>query len=98
MAKDDDAIVGLLPVSTTLPRPTGGAADGTVARLIVTSALAATFPTVLAFIVDTPRCAASVHTFMLNMPYACSMLYRARLPMVVVLNKTVVVGCRFVKE
>ncbi|KAL3797559.1 hypothetical protein ACHAWO_012573 [Cyclotella atomus] len=65
---------------------------------IVTSALATTFPTVLAFVVDTPRCAASVHTFMSNMLYACSMLYRAKLPMVVVLNKTDVVGCEFVKE
>lgn len=42
---------------------------------IVTTALATTFPTVLAFVVDTPRCAASVHTFMSNMLYACSMLY-----------------------
>jgi translation initiation factor IF-2 len=35
---------------------------------------------------------------MSNMLYACSMLYRAKLPMVVVLNKTDVVGCEFVKE
>lgn len=65
---------------------------------IVTSALATTFPTVLAFVVDTPRCAASVHTFMSNMLYACSMLYRAKLPLVIVLNKIDVVGCEFVKE
>lgn len=65
---------------------------------IVTSAMATTFPTVLAFVIDTPRCAASVHTFMSNMLYACSMLYRAKLPMVIVLNKTDVVGCEFIKE
>mmetsp|Transcript_36281 Transcript_36281/g.73890 ORF Transcript_36281/g.73890 Transcript_36281/m.73890 type:complete len:472 (+) Transcript_36281:1-1416(+) len=65
---------------------------------IVTSALATAFPTVLAFVVDTPRCAASVHTFMSNMLYACSMLYRAKLPMVIVLNKIDIVGCEFVKE
>lgn len=65
---------------------------------IVTSAMATTFPTVLAFVIDTPRCAASVHTFMSNMLYACSMLYRAKLPMVLVLNKTDVVGCEFIKE
>ena len=65
---------------------------------IVTGALATTFPTVLAFVIDTPRCAASVHTFMSNMLYACSMLYRAKLPMVIVLNKTDVVGCEFIKE
>eukprot|EP00569_Conticribra_weissflogii_P014068 CAMPEP_0171415744 /NCGR_PEP_ID=MMETSP0880-20121228/39741_1 /TAXON_ID=67004 /ORGANISM="Thalassiosira weissflogii, Strain CCMP1336" /LENGTH=385 /DNA_ID=CAMNT_0011933975 /DNA_START=17 /DNA_END=1170 /DNA_ORIENTATION=- len=58
---------------------------------IATSALATAFPTVLAFVVDTPRCAASVHTFMSNMLYACSMLYRAKLPMVLVWNKTDVV-------
>ena len=65
---------------------------------IVTSALATTFPTVLVFVIDTPRCARSVHTFMSNMLYACSMLYRARLPMVCVLNKTDVVGSGFVEE
>eukprot|EP00986_Skeletonema_menzelii_P007093 scaffold2744_cov141-Skeletonema_menzelii.AAC.6 len=65
---------------------------------IVTSALATTFPTILAFVIDTPRCAASVHTFMSNMLYACSMLYRAKLPMVIVLNKIDIVGCEFVKE
>ena len=35
---------------------------------------------------------------MSNMLYACSMLYRAKLPMVIVLNKIDVVGCEFVKE
>eukprot|EP00569_Conticribra_weissflogii_P004107 CAMPEP_0171328450 /NCGR_PEP_ID=MMETSP0878-20121228/664_1 /TAXON_ID=67004 /ORGANISM="Thalassiosira weissflogii, Strain CCMP1336" /LENGTH=343 /DNA_ID=CAMNT_0011828303 /DNA_START=21 /DNA_END=1049 /DNA_ORIENTATION=- len=65
---------------------------------IATSALATAFPTVLAFVVDTPRCAASVHTFMSNMLYACSMLYRAKLPMVLVWNKTDVVGCEFIRE
>lgn len=65
---------------------------------IITTSLASTFPTVLAYVIDTPRCAASVHTFMSNMLYACSMLYRAKLPMVIVLNKVDVVGCEFVKE
>ena len=65
---------------------------------IITTSLASTFPTVLAYVIDTPRCAASVHTFMSNMLYACSMLYRAKLPMIIVLNKVDVVGCEFVKE
>lgn len=38
---------------------------------IITDAVAATFPTVVAYIVDTPRCAAPA-TFMSNMLYACS--------------------------
>lgn len=45
---------------------------------ITTSALATTFPTVLAFVVDIPR--------------------RAKLHMVVVLSKTYVAGCEFIKE
>jgi len=62
---------------------------------IFTQGLASSFPTVLAFIIDTPRCAASPHTFMSNMLYACSMLYRTRLPIIIVFNKTDVVPCSF---
>jgi len=54
---------------------------------IITAALASSFPTVLAFVVDTPRCAASLNTFMSNMLYACSMFYRTRLPLIIVFNK-----------
>ena len=59
---------------------------------IITSALSSAFPTVLAFVVDTPRCVASLNTFMSNMLYACSMFYRTRLPLVVVFNKCDVVS------
>jgi len=59
---------------------------------IITSALASSFPTILAFVVDTPRCATSLNTFMSNMLYACSMFYRTRLPLVVVFNKCDVVS------
>jgi len=65
---------------------------------IICEALASAFPTVLAFVVDTPRCAASPNTFMSNMLYACSMLYRSRLPLVIVFNKTDVVTHEFAKE
>lgn len=58
---------------------------------IMTSALASSFPTILAFVVDTPRCASSPSTFMSNMLYACSMMYRTRLPVLIVFNKTDVV-------
>jgi len=65
---------------------------------IISEALASSFPTVLAFVVDTPRCAASPNTFMSNMLYACSMLYRTRLPIVIVFNKTDVVPHDFCHE
>ncbi|CAA6662196.1 unnamed protein product [Spirodela intermedia] len=46
---------------------------------IITEAFASTFPTVIAYVVDTPRSANPV-TFMSNMLYACSILYKTRLP------------------
>jgi len=65
---------------------------------IITSALASAFPTVLAFVIDTPRCVASLNTFMSNMLYACSMFYRTRLPLIVVFNKCDVVGSEVCME
>ena len=65
---------------------------------IYSESLASAFPTVLAYVVDTPRCASSPNTFMSNMLYACSMMYRTRLPLVVVFNKTDVVGSEFAEE
>lgn len=65
---------------------------------IITSALSSAFPTVLAFVVDTPRCVASLNTFMSNMLYACSMFYRTRLPLVVVFNKCDVVSSEVCME
>lgn len=55
---------------------------------IVTEALATTSPTVLAYVVDTPRTISSTSTFMSNMLYACSILYKTKLPMILVFNKT----------
>jgi GPN-loop GTPase len=65
---------------------------------IISESLASAFPTVLCFVVDTARCAASPNTFMSNMLYACSMLYRTRLPLVVCFNKTDVVSHEFCLE
>ncbi|RXH76141.1 hypothetical protein DVH24_019029 [Malus domestica] len=53
---------------------------------IITEAFASTFPTVIAYVVDTPRSASPV-TFMSNMLYACSILYKTRLPLVLAFNK-----------
>ncbi|KAK0871662.1 hypothetical protein LTS02_001726 [Friedmanniomyces endolithicus] len=59
---------------------------------ILLSALASSFPTVLAYIIDTPRTTANTSTFMSNMLYAISILYKTRLPMILVFNKTDVKG------
>ncbi|KAF8337375.1 uncharacterized protein EI90DRAFT_2644376 [Cantharellus anzutake] len=54
---------------------------------IITDAIASSLPTVVAYIIDTPRSVAPA-TFMSNMLYACSILYKTRLPFVLVFNKT----------
>lgn len=65
---------------------------------IISESLASAFPTVLCFVVDTARCASSPNTFMSNMLYACSMLYRTRLPLIVCFNKIDVVSHEFCLE
>lgn len=65
---------------------------------MMSEALASAFPTILCFVIDTPRCAASPNTFMSNMLYACSMLYRTKLPLVICFNKIDVVSHEFCME
>ncbi|KAG8365795.1 hypothetical protein BUALT_Bualt17G0009000 [Buddleja alternifolia] len=64
---------------------------------IITEAFASTFPTVIAYVVDTPR-SESPATFMSNMLYACSILYKTRLPLVLAFNKTDVAQHEFALE
>lgn len=64
---------------------------------IITESFASTFPTVIAYIVDTPR-NSSPSTFMSNMLYACSILYKTKLPMIVVFNKTDVCKADFARK
>lgn len=59
--------------------------------------LASSFPTVIAYVIDTPR-TSSTSTFMSNMLYACSILYKTKLPMILVFNKTDVRDAEFAKE
>ncbi|KAK5737533.1 hypothetical protein LTR17_006578 [Elasticomyces elasticus] len=59
---------------------------------ILLSSLASSFPTVIAYVIDTPRTTANTSTFMSNMLYAISILYKTRLPMILVFNKTDVKG------
>ncbi|TKA62606.1 hypothetical protein B0A49_09177 [Cryomyces minteri] len=64
---------------------------------ILLGSLASSFPTVLAYIIDTPR-TTSTSTFMSNMLYACSILYKTKLPMILVFNKTDIQDAEFAKE
>ncbi|KAE8728194.1 GPN-loop GTPase 1 [Hibiscus syriacus] len=64
---------------------------------IITEAFASTFPTVVTYVVDTPRSASPV-TFMSNMLYACSILYKTQLPLVLAFNKTDVAQHEFALE
>ncbi|KAJ6768495.1 GPN-LOOP GTPASE [Salix koriyanagi] len=64
---------------------------------IITEAFASTFPTVVAYVVDTPRSSSPV-TFMSNMLYACSILYKTRLPLVLAFNKIDVAQHQFALE
>lgn len=54
---------------------------------IISSSFSQRFPTVLVYIVDTVRCT-EPGTFISNMLYACSIMYKAKLPFLVVFNKT----------
>lgn len=64
---------------------------------IISESLASSYPTVLVYVIDTPR-ATSPTTFMSNMLYACSILYKMKLPFIVVLNKNDVVDTDFATE
>nr|XP_006822767.1 PREDICTED: GPN-loop GTPase 1-like [Saccoglossus kowalevskii] len=64
---------------------------------IISETLASAFPTIVVYVMDTPRSVNPV-TFMSNMLYACSILYKYRLPFVIVLNKTDIVDSEFAIE
>ncbi|CAL1173825.1 unnamed protein product [Cladocopium goreaui] len=64
---------------------------------IICDALAVTYPTVICYVVDTARCVKPV-TFMSNMLYACSILYKTKLPFLVSFNKIDVIPHDFLME
>ena len=64
-------------------------ASGTV----ISEAIATFAPTVYLYVVDTARCVNNPTTFMANMTYACSILYKTKLPLIIVFTKTDVVSC-----
>eukprot|EP01116_Phalansterium_solitarium_P016596 TRINITY_DN387_c1_g1_i1.p1 TRINITY_DN387_c1_g1~~TRINITY_DN387_c1_g1_i1.p1 ORF type:complete len:358 (-),score=137.53 TRINITY_DN387_c1_g1_i1:251-1324(-) len=61
---------------------------------IITDSLASTYPSVVVYVVDTPR-TVNPSTFMSNMLYACSILYKTQLPFIVVFNKTDIASHEF---
>lgn len=108
-----DQIIGLLE-KRTAPNPSNASAKPIQHILVDTpgqievfvwsasgniflETLASSFPTVIAYIIDTPR-TSSTSTFMSNMLYACSILYKTKLPMILVFNKTDVQDAEFAKE
>lgn len=64
---------------------------------IITETLAYCFPTVILYVVDCVRSTAPV-TFMSNMLYACSILYKTHLPFIVVMNKVDIVDHSYAKD
>eukprot|EP00475_Leptophrys_vorax_P026235 TRINITY_DN3690_c0_g1_i1.p1 TRINITY_DN3690_c0_g1~~TRINITY_DN3690_c0_g1_i1.p1 ORF type:complete len:335 (-),score=84.49 TRINITY_DN3690_c0_g1_i1:32-1036(-) len=65
--------------------------------MIITDSFASAFPTCVIYVVDTPRSASPI-TFMSNMTYACSILYKTKLPFLIVFNKTDVTSHKFAEE
>jgi len=64
---------------------------------IITETLASSLPSVVVYVVDTVR-TSTPSTFMSNMLYACSIMYKTKLPFVVVFNKTDIVSHKFAEE
>jgi GTPase SAR1 family protein len=64
---------------------------------IITEALASSFPTIICYVMDTSRSVNPV-TFMSNMLYACSILYKSKLPFVIVMNKNDIIHHSFIGE
>lgn len=64
---------------------------------IIAGALAATYPTVIVYVLDIVR-STKPQTFMSNMLYACSILYKYKLPFIIAMNKIDVVDCKYALE
>lgn len=61
---------------------------------IITDAFAMTLPTLIIFVIDADRSRNSM-TFVSNMLYACSIMYKTRLPMIIVFNKVDISNCEY---
>lgn len=61
---------------------------------IIAGALASVYPTIIVYVVDTVR-SNNTQTFMANMLYACSILYKYKLPFLIAFNKIDITDCKF---
>ncbi|RWS25967.1 GPN-loop GTPase 1-like isoform X2 [Leptotrombidium deliense] len=64
---------------------------------IITETLASEYPTVVVYVLDVVRNANPV-TFMSNMLYACSILYKTKLPLLLLVNKIDIMDHKFVLD
>lgn len=64
---------------------------------IITEAIANIMPTVVVYVMDCSRCT-SPTTFMSNMLYACSIMFKTKLPFFIVLNKSDIVDASYAIE
>ncbi|XP_064121540.1 GPN-loop GTPase 1-like [Macrobrachium nipponense] len=64
---------------------------------IIAGALASAYPTVIVYVLDVVR-SANPQTFMSNMLYACSILYKYKLPFVIAMNKIDIISCKFAMD
>lgn len=55
---------------------------------IILETISALMPSAILYTVDSEKCAENVAAFMSNMLYACSILFKTQLPLIVVFNKT----------
>jgi len=65
--------------------------------MIITESLASQMPTAVVYVMDTVR-NKNPATFMSNMLYACSILYKTKLPLVLVLNKIDLQSEQFIRD
>ena len=63
---------------------------------IISESFALTYPTIITYVIDTPR-TIDPNTFMSNMLYCCSILYKFKLPFIIVFNKTDIQDEEFAK-
>jgi hypothetical protein len=70
------------------------AAECAAYAAVAADLFASTFPTVVMYVIDTPRCTAP-QTFISNMLQAVSILYKTKLPMLLVRAGE---GCRLDKQ
>lgn len=64
---------------------------------IITGTLAASYPTIVVYVLDAVR-STNPQTFMSNMLYSCSILYKYKLPFIIAMNKIDIVDCKYAME